>query len=65
MKINFKRIIQCLIFNDICFLLIENESPEGKILQIILKICLKELVILKSLFLLNHLREIFLRTEKE
>ena len=65
MKINFQRITQCLIFNDICFLLVENESPEGKMLQIILKICLKELVILKSLFLLNQLREIFLRRENE
>lgn len=64
-SIHFLKIINCLILHETCYLLVENESPSGHSIQVILKICLKEKAILKTLFINNNLQEIFLRKENE
>ena len=63
-NINFPKIIQILVYNETCIALIEYPT-EGKIISTILKICLKEFTILKSLFLINPLKEIFLKIENK
>lgn len=64
LKISFDKIIQCLVYEEVCYALIENDS-DGKIIQTILKINLKELVILKSFFFISNLKDIFIKKENK
>lgn len=64
-NLEFFKIVDCLVNENICYVLSHHSTKEKKVFPLILKICLKEFTILKSFFLLNDLNNIILKKNSE
>lgn len=64
-KLNFNKIKDCLIFDEICYILADHSPSESKTLPLVLKISLEKFIILKTFFLLNDVVNIIIRKNSE
>lgn len=65
LNVDLVKIMNTHIFNDSCYVLVENEMLENAKSQAILRISLKELAITKTTFVNNEIRDIFIWQEDE